>query len=171
MVDGYEFGRDALALLLTRTYFPERTQRESAVIRDWLTEHGADYDRFAFSVRVGTGLAPDPEHLPGVQRNTVFSTRKRIDVLAWQGPQPYIIEVKERVNPAALGQLQTYRHLWMEENPDALTPRLIAIGRTSDPDTIRILNANGVDIYLYDPPDAAGGADGRGVSPVDGAPA
>jgi hypothetical protein len=149
-VDGYPFDRDALALLLTRTYYPERTDRESSIIRDWLTARGALYDRFAFSVRVGVGQAPNPEHLEGVQRNAVFSTKKRIDVLAWQGEQPTIVEVKERVTPAVLGQLQTYRLLFLEQYPDSLDPHLLTIGRTSDDDTIRSLQAHGVTVLLYD---------------------
>lgn len=153
-VDGYPFDRDALALLLTRTYYPERTDRESAIIRDWLVARGHLYDRFAFSVRVGVGLAPNPEHLAGVQRNTVFSSLKRIDVLAWQGDQPTIIEVKERITPAVLGQLQTYRQLFLEKYPDAEPPALVAIGRTSDDDTIRALQAHGVTVFLYDAPAA-----------------
>lgn len=149
-VDGYLFDRDALALLLTRTYYPERTDRESSIIRDWLNARGAAYDRFAFSVRVGVGQAPNPEHLEGVQRNAVFSTKKRIDVLAWQGEQPTIVEVKERVTPAVLGQLQTYRLLFLEQYPDALDPLLMTIGRSSDDDTIRSLQAHGVTVLLYD---------------------
>lgn len=148
-VDGYQFDRDALALLLTRTYFPERDKYESELIRDWLTARGAAYTRYAFSVRVGQGQAPNPEHLEGVQRNTRFSTMKRIDVLAWQGEQPTIFEVKLRVGPGTLGQLQTYRLLFLEKYPDALPPFLAAIGRSSDPDTARVLQAHGVTLYLY----------------------
>lgn len=169
--NGYEFRRDALALLLARTFFPERTDRESAVILQFLEAHGEEYDRYAFSVRVGTGIAPDPTHLPGVQRSTAFSSRKRIDMLFWQGPQPFIIELKERVTPAALGQLLTYRELWMRENPDALTPLLACVGRYSDDDTIGTLQSHGVTVYLFDPPDTARGTTTGGVSPGDNPPA
>jgi hypothetical protein len=147
----YAFGHDDLALLLLRRFYPERTDRESTIIRDYLLAHGAEFDKFAFSVRVGVGLTPDPTHLEGVQANTVFSTKKRIDMIAWVGNQAHIHEFKERVSPAVLGQLQTYRHLWLEENPDALDPRLVAIGRTSDEDTLRVLQANAIDVYIYPP--------------------
>lgn len=148
--DGYDFTKDDLATLLLRRFYPERTDRESTVIRDWLLEHGAEYDRFSFSVRVGEGQTPDASHLPGVQRATVFSSRKRIDVLAWQGNSPTIIEVKERVTPAAIGQIQTYRLLLMEEFPGIPEPRLVIAGRYSDPDTLRSCAAHGIDVYLYD---------------------
>jgi hypothetical protein len=148
--NGYAFSGDDLATLLLRRFYPERTDRESSILKEFLLAHGREFDRFAFSVRVGVGLTPDPTHLPGVQRNTTFSTRKRIDLLAWRAAQPVIVEVKERVTPAVLGQLQTYRQLWLEENPDAREPELVAIGRSSDEDTLRVLAANGVTVYLYD---------------------
>jgi hypothetical protein len=166
MSNGYDFDRATLMELFLRMQFPERTQWESAVIRDFLTVHISEYENYSFSVRVGQGLAPDPAHLPGVQRNTTFSTRKRIDMLAWQGAQPFIFEVKLRVNPAALGQLQTYQHLWLEENPNAAIPRLAAIGRTCDADTARVFDAAGVDIYLY-PESAGDGGNAPSSVPAD----
>ncbi len=149
MPSAYDFTGDDLATLILRRFYPERTDRESTVIRDFLLAHGQEFDRFSFSVRVGEGQAPNPEHLEGVQRNTVFSTRKRIDLLAWRATQPVLVEVKERITPASLGQIQTYRHLWLEEHPDAPDPELVVIGRTSDEDTLRVLAAHGITVYLY----------------------
>lgn len=151
-MEGYDFVADDLATLLLRRFYPERTDRESTIIRDWLQAHGADYDRFSFSVRVGQGQTPAAGLDPGVASSVIFSSRKRIDVLAWQGSSPTIIEVKERITPAALGQILTYRQLFMEELPDAPDPRLVVIGRYSDDETIRSLNAHGVDVELYPTP-------------------
>lgn len=150
MAEGYDFSRDDLASLLMRKFFPERTQHESAIILDWLSQHGQEYDRFSFSVRVGAGVTPDPAHLPGVQKSTRWSSRKRIDVLAWRGDQPTIVEVKQRIAPEVLGQLQTYRQLFLEEHPTAMEPRLLAIGRFSDDDTLRVLSDHGVDVFIYE---------------------
>lgn len=167
MGSGYDFSRDELVDLLLRRWYPERPDRETPIIREWLKARGAQFDRFSFSVRVGVGATPDPSHLPGVQRNTLFSSKKRIDILAWQGAQPFIIEVKQRVVPAVLGQLQTYAHLWKEEHPNELDPRLQAIGETSDDDTLRVLQANGIDVYLYVAPAGDNGDDRSGLSPDD----
>lgn len=145
----YNFSKDDLAVLLLRRFYPERTDRESTVIRDFLFAHGAEFDRFSFSVRVGQGVTPDPATLPAVQRNTRFSTRKRIDILAWRGTRPVIIEVKEHITPASLGQILTYRHLWLEEHPDAPEPELVVIGRETDDDTVHALNAAGITVFVY----------------------
>lgn len=153
---GYTFDAAEFARLLILKSYPERTDRESAVIRDFLMAHLHEFSRVEFSVRVGQGQAPDPAHLDGVQANTVFSSKKRIDLLCWRGPIPVLVEAKERVQPGALGQIQTYRNLFLEEHPDAPEPELVVIGRYSDADTLPSLSAAGVTVYLYAPADPAG---------------
>jgi hypothetical protein len=149
-MSGYSFQRDEFPELLLRSFYPERTDKESAVIRDYLLAHLAEFDRVDFSVRVGQGQTPDPTHLPGVQANAVNSSKKRIDIVGQQGSTTVLIEAKTRVTHAVLGQLLTDRQLWLEDHPDAKDPRLVAIGRTSDPDTLRVLSAHGIDVYLYE---------------------
>jgi len=148
-IPGYSFTRDDLATLVLRRYFPERTQNESSVIRDFLLAHGQEFDRYDFSVRVGVGATPDPA-LPQKQQNAIVrSSRKRIDILAWRGAQSVIVEVKVDITPASLGQILTYRHLWLEENPNAPEPELIIVGRTVDEDTVRALQGAGITVYTY----------------------
>jgi len=153
--DGYLFTRDDFVQMLARKWFPERTDRESGVIRDYLAAHHQEFDRLIFGKRLGAGVEPDPTHLEGVQRNTSRFTKKRVDILAWTGSQPTIIEVKAEITPASLGQILTYRQLFLEENPDAIEPRLVIVGRYSDDDTLRVLNGHGIDVFVYPPPDAA----------------
>ena len=88
---GYDFSADDLTTLLLRRFYPELTDRESTIIRDWLQAHGIEYDRFSFSVRVGQGQQTPADLEPGVSRSVAFSSRKRIDVLAWQGNAPTIV--------------------------------------------------------------------------------
>lgn len=154
--DGYAFDRTDFALLLIRKSYPERTTGESHVIRAFLLAHLLDYERIEFSRRVGQGIPPDPSHLPAVQRNTAFSSKLRIDLLAWQGNQPTIVEVKQDITPASLGQILTYRHHLVEEFPDAPEPRMVVVGRTASPDALVALQAHGVTVYVY--PDAPTGA-------------
>jgi hypothetical protein len=64
--------------------------------------------------------------------------------MAWIGAQPFMFEVKKRANHHAIGQLMTYRQLWMEDNPDAPVPRLAVIARTIDPDMERSSRPTGL---------------------------
>lgn len=150
--EGTRVGRADFALLLLRKTFHERTDGESIVMRAFLLAHIEQFDSLTFGKRVGKGLEPDPAHLPGVQANTAFSSKLRIDILGYQGPQPVIIEVKQRVTPATLGQILTYRHHFLEENPDAPEPQLVVVGRDASEDAVTALQAHGVTVYLY--PDA-----------------
>lgn len=154
----YVFDRGDFGLLLIRKAFPERTDGESAVIRAYLLDHLNEFDRLIFGKRVGRGTPPDPTHLPAIQQQTVLNTQKRIDILAWKGRQPVIIEVKQRVTPSSLGQILTYLHHFGEEFPDAPDPELVVVGRESDPDTIAPLQAHGVTVYLYPEAVAPGAA-------------
>lgn len=157
----YEYTSADFAQLLIRKAFPERTDGESAVIRAYLEKHITEFDRVSFGKRVGKGATLDPTTSPAAQRATAFSTRKRIDILAWRGSQPVIIEVKQRVTPAALGQILTYKHHFLEDFPDAAEPELVVVGRESDQDTLAALAAHNITTYLY--ADAvAGGADAGG---------
>lgn len=145
----YTFTGDQIAALLIARWYPEKTGREAGVIRDWLKVHYSEYDKLQFSVRIGEGMTPNPEHIGGIQYMTTRNTQKRIDVLAWRGARADIVECKERVTPGVLGQLQTYRQLFLEANPGQGEPGLVCIGRTSDPDTIRVLQTHGITVYLY----------------------
>jgi len=148
-VSGYSWVRDEFPVLLLRSYFPERTNRESAIIRDYLLEHLQEYDRIDFSVHVGQGLTPDPTHLPAVQRNTVQSSQKRIDVVGYRGNTASLIECKTHISHEVMGQLLVDRQLWLEAHPDDAEPRLVAIGRTSNEDALRVLSTHGIDVFLY----------------------
>jgi len=156
----YKYSSADLAKLILMKFYPERSDRESSVLRDFLINHGAEFDRFSFSVKVGQGNPPDPNAPPKIQRQQVTVSKRRIDLLAWRGTQPVIVEVKYLVTPASLGQIQTYRVLFLEENPDAPSPELVVIGAASTPDTIRALQAHNVTVQIYPsaltPADAAG---------------
>jgi len=157
-IDGQVYDRHDFGLLLIRKSYNERTEGESHVVRAYLLAHIREYDRLVFGKRLGHGIDPDPTHLPAVQENTVFSTKLRVDILGWRGSQPVLIEVKQRITPATLGQILTYRHHFIEENPDAPEPELVVAGREGSADAITALQAHSVTVYLY--PDAGVTSDG-----------
>jgi hypothetical protein len=148
-IDGYQYRKDDFARLLIAKHYPERTDGESWVIKAFLEHHLDEYDSITFGKRVGRGIEPDPSHLPAVQANTVFSSKLRIDILAWRRNQPVLIEVKQNITPASLGQILTYRHWFQVEFPDAPEPELVVVGRVGNDDAITALRAHGIDVYLY----------------------
>lgn len=168
---GYTFSRNDLAALVVGMQFPERSRAESALITHFLLAHGLDYDRYAVSQRVGQGRPADPNHEAGIQQQTVTDSKLRIDLIAWVGSQPFIFEVKQRANHHALGQLQTYQHLYGLEHPDEPEAALAVIASTIDPDMVGLFDRYNIPVYLYTDDAGGGGAPGGGVPPVDGATA
>lgn len=146
---GYDFDQPRFAELLLRKFFPEKTDHESALLRDYLVRHLDDFDRVSFSVRIGAGATLAPGLTPNVQRAITFSTKKRIDLVGYRNQRATLVEAKTRVGSAVLGQLLTDRQLWLEEFPDDEEPRLVAIGRDSDDEALRVLGAHGIDVFLY----------------------
>ena len=150
--EGYDFGRERFAELLLRRFFPEKTDHESALLLAYLVAHGDDFDGWRFSVRIGEGLTPDPEHLPGVQANTARASRRRIDFVGMHNDQATLVEMKTRVGHQVMGQLLSDRQLWVDEFPNGPEPLLVAVGRSSTDEDLRILTGHGITVYLYDTP-------------------
>lgn len=148
-IEGYDFGAERFEELLLRRFYPEKTDHESRLLLEYLHEHLRDFDRVSFSVRIGDGVTPDPSLLPGVQRQAVRNSKRRIDFVGWSGPRATLVEMKTRLGHEVLGQLVTDRMLWMNEYPDHEPPRLVAVGRTGSAEEIALLNAAGIDAYLY----------------------
>ncbi len=152
-----------LAHLVEQDVFAEQTIAESAILHDWLVAHGAEYDEIKISVRLGAGLPADPSLPEEYQRMALTVTRHRADAIASLGSAVTIIEAKERITSSVLGQLRTYRRLYLEEHPEAGDPRLLAVGRRGSPETVRVLNAEGIDVLIYERPETVGGAVSSGV--------
>jgi hypothetical protein len=163
MEQPYQFSARDFEQLLVRSFYPERTDKESAVIREFLARHIHEFDTLSFSVRVGNGATPIPGLTAAVAAQVVRNSKKRIDLLCYKGRQPVIVEVKVRVTPATLGQILTYRHWFLEENPDADEPELVVVGAASDDDTIAALRAHNVTVYIYAAGDAGPDASAGGV--------
>lgn len=136
--------------LLAQIQFPGMPRPESEVFREWLTRHGREYDAIDFNVRLGDG-AKVPEGLSETtQKLATLLSQKRADVVAWQGQQPTIFEVKVRANPGALGQLLAYRTLWPSKYPHSPEPLLAVLARRVDDDSLAVFGAHGVDVILYE---------------------
>lgn len=149
-----------LVQLLAMMQYPERTKNESRVLRDYLMNHAGEFDRFQFAAHIGPGTPPDPTLPLKLQKQQTYISQQKIDLLAWKGSQPTIVEAKYLVTPASLGQIFTYRLLLRREIPDAPEPQLVVIGAASTPTVLDALQEHGITVYLYPsaltPADAAG---------------
>lgn len=150
-IEGYDYGSADFAAVLIAKHYPEKTDSETAQLRDYLAHHIYDFDRISFSMRIGQGVTVPADYEPGVRRAFERSTKRRIDFVGWKGAQATLVEAKTDVGPAVMGQLLSDRQLWLEEFPDGPEPLLVAIGRASSEDSLRVLTDHGITVHLYEP--------------------
>lgn len=125
---------------------------QSRVTRAWLLQNAGRFDRVEFEVHVGKGAKPNPAWPDATRQQFLHQTQKRIDVVAWAGDYPVIVEVKRQLNIGAIGQCVSYRLLWMADNPEKPEPSMVMVGETADEDVITSAHAHGIDIELYPAP-------------------
>jgi hypothetical protein len=159
---------------IDRVKFPHLLPGEVRTWRWFLRDHQNDYDRFDYDVHLGEGSLPQelpPGPLPAVPageagasgplataapsvyaENFRWLTRKRADVIGWQGSQPTIFEIRPRASLPLVGQLIGYRHLWMRAHPDSEPPALILVTEFIQPDDQSIFDAEQIPVFIVKPP-------------------
>lgn len=127
-----------------RHKYPHMLGEDVPVWERFIDAYPSRYDSVDYDWRVGDGVTPDPEWDEAMKRMAKMLSQKRIDVVAWNGESPTIIEVKARCGLSAVGQIRGYRVLFRAGFPLLGDPGvLIVCGRVS-PDDERVLRAEGI---------------------------
>lgn len=117
-------GTPAQRLESERALYPAMQVDEILVWRNWLQLHQAEYDRFDYNVRIGTGVDPGPAFPQNIRDMAIAIRSLRLDAVGWQGAAPTIFEVKRRAGPENIGQLVVYRDVWVAQGLSATAPTL-----------------------------------------------
>lgn len=123
------------------------TQR--AITKKWLEENALRFDRVEFEVRLGNGTEPLSTFTDEQRADHKRQTQMRCDAVAWDREFPTLVEVKKRLDTNAIGQLLTYRLLFMADHPGVPEPQMVAVGERADPDVSSSANAHGIDVEIY----------------------
>lgn len=95
----------------------------------------------------GPYLTLEQEHDP-FQKMWRFNTSKRADAIAEVSTEVWIIEVASYPGLRAVGQLQVYQALWMED-PKIIKPeRLVLVAERIDNDLGAACGRFGIQVYL-----------------------
>lgn len=140
---------DGIDALLALPSLPALVLIESAVGKAWLRAHRDDYDSVEFNVRLGAGVQLPPGSPAYLYESARAGTTKRIDIVAHDGGNITIVEIKKRISLSALGQLQGYSHLYLQDRPATGHIRLVAIGLSIQEDIAPILRNAGITIELF----------------------
>jgi hypothetical protein len=110
----------------------------------FLSANPALFDRVYYDVRIG-GVMSEDKAVPEKDRLMFYqNTAKRIDALAENKDELWIIEVATRPGLRAVGQLQTYLALWMEDPKIIKTTKAVLVCQGVDKDIERTMTFYGM---------------------------
>jgi hypothetical protein len=134
-----------------RRKYPGLLPREGAILRAWLQTHEPEFNAYNFNVKLGPGSDPGPRFSDEQRAEAIANSKLRADVIAWQGPQATIIEVKENAGTSALGQILTYGVTWAMEHPTDPPPLLRLVTDRLQANVAAPLQAHGVTVDVVSP--------------------
>lgn len=122
---------------------------ENAVARAYLTLHVGDFDAVQLNVPLGPGVQPPADTPAYLVAGMIHNSRCKADMILYRGNVPTIVEVKDRANPAVLGQLLTYYNLMRQDNPKLLTVYKVVAAQTMAPGMVPTFDQYNVRIELF----------------------
>lgn len=141
-------GTPAQRLESERATYPAMQVDEILVWRNWLQLHQAEYDRFDYNVRIGTGVDPGPAFPQNIRNMAIAIRSLRLDAVGWQGAAATIFEVKRRAGPENVGQLLTYRAVWEAQQLSAAAPTLVLVASDVVTHILPIVQQSGIQLVI-----------------------
>lgn len=120
------------------------TQPEATVWRAFLAINRHLFTALQYNVHVGHVPDGPPDENDDDRRLRASIYAKRVDVVARRDAETWIVELKERATPRALGQLLVYPPLVRRRFPELPRLRPVLIAATIDEDTRATCQAMGV---------------------------
>lgn len=131
--------------------FPHLMPAEAIIWTRFMAQHGHEWDRWDYDVRVGEGRPVDPSWPREIQDMARHLTRKRIDAIGWRGNSPTIFEVTPRAGRATLGAIWMYAELFDREHPEHPVATTAVVTVRIDPDVLATFERDGTAVYLLEP--------------------
>lgn len=124
--------------------FVHMSQEEKSIWLRFLIQGGTGLAPFRYDVRVGNGLQLPAGSSGYAVRSALALTTKRIDVLWRHGDTWIICEVKRRAGAGAVGQLITYRDLFLKTPGITGPATMFLLTDELQPDMIPVLESSGI---------------------------
>jgi len=135
---------------VARSKYTHLYQKDYATWTAFIESEWNLLDEVWYDVHVGRAMGV-PEGSPGWMDDVVAGvSRKRIDVVGRIGTRFYIIEVKPEANMKAIGQVVTYRNLFIKEFKNIGPVQALIVSTTCDADILDIANEQNVTIISLD---------------------
>ena len=114
----------------------------------YLASTGEEFLSLVYDLHLGDGAPVQPEWTPGTRAVVAAVSRKRVDVIGETSDSVIIFEVKPRAGMGAMGQLLTYRELYLREMRPTKPLRMVVVCERVEPDVPRVYGQYGIEIAL-----------------------
>ncbi len=128
----------------TRYRYPHMLPEETDIWQRFMEKNPGRYDSVDYDFRVGSGAPVPPGEDKNQARMITMLSQKRIDVLAWVGEQPTIIELKRRVGLGTMGQVIGYKKLFTKYFPAFPVPHTLVICESISEDDRYVVEGAGI---------------------------
>lgn len=114
----------------------------------YLAATSEEFLSLTYDLHLGEGAPIDPALSVGTQAIIAAVSRKRVDVVGETADSIIIFEVKPRAGMGAMGQLLTYRELYLREVRPMKPIRMMVVCERVEPDVPRVYAQYGIEIAL-----------------------
>jgi len=114
----------------------------------FLDRYGKYFKALYYDCLLGGPFLTEEQYKDSMLRMWRFNTSKRADAIAELEDEVWIIEVADYPGLRAVGQLNVYQTLWIEDIKIRKPEKLILVSERMDPDLAASCARFGIQIYL-----------------------
>lgn len=131
--------RLSAAALLAAPSFGRISPDEETLLREWVHAHAELYDEFSVDVPVSGGRGDGSPLLNAADFMWAAITRRRIDLVAVDGPHVDIIEAKMHARMPTVTQVLKYCDAYRADHPEAFSVSPVILCRSATPGLAALL--------------------------------
>lgn len=128
--------------------YPHMLPEERRIWSKFITGKERNYLKLTYDLHLGYGVFPPYDASPQLKAVIESTSKKRVDAIGESVNQITIFEVKPRGGMSAMGQLLTYKDLFIKEYHPSKPIKLALVCERLEPDVSSTLQANGIEIFI-----------------------
>lgn len=117
----------------------------------FMDRHGEYYERFEYDVHLGRGVPIDPTWAPEIRRAARILTQKRVDAVGYRKREVWLFEIKPDAGLSAIGQLLSYKALWIRDRGEPPKLYLAVVTDRLNPDEEYLFKEYDIRTYVVVP--------------------
>lgn len=133
---------------MTKPKYPHMRQWEEKIMEEY---HRKNLFPAKWSYDVHLRVRDSPLPLGGTEAEQQIwnqMTAKRIDAVAETVGRIFVIEVKDRLRPSAVGQALTYKILYEEQHKPTKPVTATILTRYTDPDMLHVCEVYDIEVWV-----------------------